>query len=331
MTKNSGAILWNKAKKIIPGGNQLLSKRSEMFLPNLWPSYFKKAKGCEVWDLDGRKYYDFASMGIGSCVLGYANDQIDEAVIWAIKKGSMSTLNSYEEVSLAENLIDLHPWADMVRFARTGGEACAIATRIGRSASGKDKVLFCGYHGWHDWYLSSNISEAGNLDGHLLPGLEPKGVPRSLKGSAIPFYYNDVESFLSALSENQNEVGVVIMEPQREVPPNENFLKVIREETSKAGIVLIFDEVTSGFRINNGGIHITHGVNPDIAVFGKALGNGYPISAVIGSRFVMNAAQDSFISSTFWTERIGFTAANTTLSFIVENNVTDKLIHFGEK
>ena len=325
-----GQELWQKAKKIIPGGNQLLSKRCERFLPGLWPAYYKKAKGCEVWDLDGNHYYDFAQMGVGACVLGYADDDVDRQVMEAIKNGSMCTLNCPEEVELAEKLIQLHPWAEMVRFARTGGEACAIAIRIARAASGKTKVAFCGYHGWHDWYLSANIAESSNLDGQLLPGLKPLGVPRELRNTAIPFNYNKIDELQAIIDKYPNEIGVIIMEPERDTPPAPGFLESVRDIASKIGAVLIFDEVTSGFRMNVGGIHLLKGVYPDIAVFGKALGNGYPISAIVGKRSVMEAAQDTFISSTFWTERIGFTAALATIKKMEEQNVPEKLIHYGE-
>lgn len=326
-----GPDLWKKAKTIIPGGGQLLSKRSEKFLPGLWPSYYTKAKGCEVWDLDGNKYYDFAQMGVGSCVLGYADDTVNSAVIQAIQNGSMSSLNCFEEVALAERMISIHPWADMARFARTGGEACAIAVRIARAASGKTKVAFCGYHGWHDWYLSANIGNASNLDGQLLPGLEPRGVPRELHQTALPFNYNKVEELEGLVKEYPGEIGVIIMEPQRGSPPEPGFLEGVREIASRIGAVLIFDEVTSGFRMNFGGIHLLLGVEPDIAVFGKALGNGFPISAIIGRREVMEHAQESFISSTFWTERIGFVAALATLQKLEDNNVPEHLVRAGER
>ena len=327
----TGQKLWEKAKTIIPGGNQLLSKRSEMFLPKMWPSYYEKAKGCQVWDLDGNVFYDFAQMGVGSCILGYADPDVNQAVIEAISKSSMSTLNCYEEVELAELLIELHPWADMARFSRSGGEACSIAVRIARAASGKDKVAFCGYHGWHDWYLSSNLSSNNNLDGQLLPGLKPKGVPRGLIDSALPFNYNDIESLEQLVSQYPNQIGVIYMEPQRGNEPKDNFLKEVRKIADRIGAVLVFDEVTSGFRVSKGGIHMLYGVEPDIAVFGKALGNGFPISAVIGRRKVMDVAQESFISSTFWTERIGFVAALATVRKFVENDVHENLIKFGNQ
>lgn len=328
--KSSGQELWKKAKTIIPTGNQLLSKRSERFLPDNWPSYYKTAKGCKIWDLDGNEYYDFAQMGVGSCVLGYANEEVNIAVIDAISNGSMSSLNSYEEVLLAEKLINLHPWADMARFARTGGEACAVGVRIARAATGKDKVVFCGYHGWHDWYISSNIGDTSKLDEQLLPGLKPAGVPRELKHSSLPFFYNDINS-LKEIVEANDDIGVIIMEPQRNENPKDNFLQKVKDIASEIGAVLIFDEVTSGFRMNNGGIHLTYNVEPDIAIFGKALGNGFPISAIIGRRKVMEAAQISFISSTFWTERVGFTAALKTLEIFERDKVYLNLLKYGNQ
>ena len=328
--KGKGQELWVKAKTLIPTGNQLLSKRIERYLPENWPSYYKKAKGCKVWDLNSNKYYDFAQMGVGSCVLGYANYYVNKSVKKAISNGSMATLNSYEEVELAEKLVSLHPWADMARFSRTGGEACSIAVRIARAASGKDKVAFCGYHGWHDWYISSNIEDSKNLNSQLLTGLKPNGVPKELKGNTLPFIYNDIDS-LKNIIDNNKDIGVIIMEPQRTQKMSIKFLKEVREIATKIGAILIFDEVTSGFRINNGGIHLNTGVDPDMAVFGKALGNGFPISAIIGKKEIMEAAQTSFISSTFWTERIGFTAALKTLEIIERKKIYNNLIDYGNQ
>ncbi|WP_243439140.1 aminotransferase class III-fold pyridoxal phosphate-dependent enzyme [Fundidesulfovibrio soli] len=325
---NTGQKLWQEAKRIIPGGNQLLSKRAERFLPGLWPAYYDRAKGCEVWDLDGNHYYDFAQMGVGACVLGYADDDVNAAVIEAVNKGSMCTLNAPEEVALAKRLIGLHPWAEQARFARTGGEACAVAVRIGRAATGKGRVAFCGYHGWHDWYLAANIGDESNLDGQLLPGLSPTGLFRGLKESNLPFNYNRLDE-LEALTKRHDDIGVIIMEPQRGNAPAPGFLEGVRAIADRIGAVLIFDEVTSGFRVNMGGIHLTYGVEPDIAVFGKALGNGYPIAAIIGRRKAMDAAQSSFISSTMWTERVGYTAALATLEKMERLNVPARLTELG--
>jgi len=315
--RNEGAImgtgqkLWKRAKRIIPGGNMLLSKRAEMFLPDQWPAYFSKAIGCRLWDLDGKEYCDMSIMGIGTNILGYGHPEIDEAVRKTIDVGNMSTFNCPEEVYLAEKLVELHPWADMVRFARSGGEANAIAIRIARAAAGKDKVAFCGYHGWHDWYLAANLGDEKNLAGHLLPGLEPRGVPACLRNTIYPFTYNRLDEL--EILVNQHDIGVIKMEVSRNFGPEEGFLEKVRQLATERGIVLIFDECTSGFRQTFGGLHKLYGVEPDMAIFGKALGNGYAITSVIGRREVMEAAQSTFISSTFWTERIGPTAGLKTL------------------
>jgi len=323
----TGQKLWKRAKQVIPGGNMLLSKRAEMFLPDLWPAYFSKAKGCKVWDLDGNEYIDMSIMGIGTNTLGYGHPEVDDAVRRTIDAGNMSTLNCPEEVYLAEKLIELHPWADMARFARSGGEANAIAIRIARAASGKDKVAICGYHGWHDWYLSANLGDDKNLAGHLLPGLQPNGVPQNLRGTVFPFNYNNFAE-LEALV-NEHDIGVIKMEVVRNFGPEDNFLHKVRQLATERGIVLIFDECTSGFRQTYGGIHKMYGVEPDMAMFAKALGNGYGITATIGRREIMEAAQTTFISSTFWTERIGPTAALATLDVMARVKSWDTITNTG--
>jgi len=323
-----GNHLWNKAKKIIPGGCQLLSKRSEMFLPDQWPSYYQKAKGIEIWDLDGNKYLDMYSMGIGSCILGYADKDVDRAVKKAIDDGSMSSFNAPEEVELAETLLKLHSWAGMVRYARTGGEAMAVAVRIARAASGSEKIAFCGYHGWQDWYLASNLANDKNLDGHLLPGLEPRGVPRGLAGTAIPFNYNKINE-LEEIVAKSGDIKVIIVEPLRYQEPQDDFLLKVRKIADKIGAVLIFDEITSGFRFNLGGVHLQLGVNPDIAVFAKGMSNGFPMAAIIGKKEIMEAAQITFISSTYWTERIGPVAALATIKKMKSENVHAYLNKLG--
>lgn len=325
----TGQDLYRKAKTLIPGGTQLLSKRPELHLPENWPSYYARAKGAEVWDLDGKRYLDMGFSGIGSTVLGFADPDVNAAVHRAIDAGTMCTLNCPEEVTLAELLCSLHPWAEMVRYARCGGEAMAVAIRIARAHTGREKIAFCGYHGWHDWYLSANLAEDDVLDGHLLPGLEPRGVPRGLKGTMNPFRYNKIEELKKVIQEHGNELAAISMEPLREHGPEGDFLHQVRALASETGAVLIFDEVTSGFRLACGGVHLTLGVEPDIAVFAKALGNGYPCAAIIGRRPVMESAQRTFISSTYWTERIGPTAALATLRKFKEKKVHEHLIAMG--
>ena len=303
---------WNTAKEYIAGGNMLFSKRPDVFLPGKWPSYFTQAKGCEIRSLDGKKYIDVCIMGIGTNILGYSHPKIDKVVYQRLKKGNMSTLNCKEEVVLAKKLIELHPWSDQVRFARSGGEANAIAVRIARAYSKKNKIAFCGYHGWHDWYLATNLKSKNNLNEHLLPGLKTGGVHKKLKDTIYPFRYNDFKGLKSLIKKNP-DIGIIKMEVIRNEMPKNNFLKKIRKFADENNIVLIFDECTSGFRECLGGIHKKYGVEPDLMMLGKALGNGYAITAVLGKKKIMNSISKTFISSTFWTESIGPTAAIETL------------------
>lgn len=321
--------LYKRAKALIPGGTQLLSKRPEMLLPELWPAYYSKAKGCYIWDLDGRKYTDMSYMGVGSCILGYADKDVNGAVKEVVDKGSMSTLNAPEEVELAELLIRIHPWAEMVRYARSGGEAMSIAVRIARAVTGKDVVLFCGYHGWHDWYLSANIASNRALDGHLLPGLSSLGVPRYLKGTSYPFRYNDIDDFLKLIKRFRGRIGAIVLEPVRNANPEKDFIKAIHKAAKLSNAVLIIDEITSGFRLVAGGAHQLFEIKPDIAVFAKGMSNGFPMAAVIGKAAIMEKAQDTFISSTYWTERVGPAAALATIAKIKKYDVPRHLIRTG--
>ena len=325
---SKGQKLWKKAKSVIPGGNMLLSKNPEMFLPSYWPTYFSKAKGCKVWDMDNKEYIDMSLMGVGTNILGYGHPEVDDSVNKVVKDGNMSTLNCPEEVFLAQKLINMHKWADMVRFARTGAEASAIAVRIARAYSGRDKVAICGYHGWHDWYLSANLGNRKNLNGHLLPGLDPLGVPKNLKGTAYTFNYNEFDQLENLINANK-DIGVIKMEVQRSVPPKYEFLQKVRSLATKKDIILIFDECTSGFRENFGGLHKKYKIEPDIAIFGKAIGNGYAITAVIGRKEIMQIAESTFISSTFWTERIGPTAAIKTLEIMEREKSWKKITKIG--
>ena len=327
----TGQELYEKAKTLIPGGTQLLSKRPEMLLPQLWPSYYQQAKGIRVTDLDGNEFIDMSHNAIGTCILGAADEDVNTAVIEAVTNGVSSTLNCPEEVELAELLCEIHPWASKVRYARTGGEAMSIAVRIARAKTGRDKVAFCGYHGWHDWYLSANLAEDANLDGHLLPGLSPRGVPRGLKGTAIPFRYNHIEDLEKILTENEGEMAAIVMEPIRSEYPENNFLQKARKLADQYGVVLIFDEITAGFRLCTGGAHLLLGVTPDIAVFGKAMSNGHPMAAIIGNEVTMQAAQETFVSSTYWTDRVGPVAALATIHKFTQSNVCEYLNRLGKE
>jgi len=218
----------------------------------------------------------------------------------------------------------------MVRYARGGGEAMAIAIRIARTVTKRDIVLFSGYHGWHDWYLSANIANEKALDGKLISGLAPAGVPQNLKGTSFPFYYNNKQQFLDLIKNYGDQIGAVVAETIRNIQPEPGFFEVLVEETKKRNIPLIFDEVSSGFRTNTGGAHMLMDVEPDMAVFAKGMSNGYPMAAIIGKSWVMDAAQDSFISSTYWTERIGPAATIAAIRKMLKYKVQDHMMHIGK-
>ena len=324
--------LYKHAKKRIPGGVQLLSKSPEQFAPGQWPAYASRARGCEVWDLDGKHYYDMTTNGIGACMLGYRDPDVTKAVMERIDNGAMCTLNYAEEVKLADRLCQIHPWAENVRFARTGGEICAIAVRIARATTGRDIVALCGYHGWSDWYLAANLGVEGSLDGQLLPGLKPAGVPRGLAGTVYTFRYGDREALDALIRDYGERLACVIMEPLRGSYPHETggFPEYVRDSVHKAGGLLIFDEITIGWRLTFGGAHMALGVEPDMATFAKALGNGHPIAAVIGTRAAMEGAHNSFISSTYWTEGVGPAAALATLDKMEKTRAWEYVMHVGD-
>lgn len=303
-----GPDLWSHAKSVISCGSGLRSKWAELYDPGTWPSYFSRCKGSRIWDVNGRQYTDFGA-GAGAIVLGYSDPVVDQAVRQRIGRGTYCTLLSPQEVELAELLLELHPWAGRVRYARGGGEAMGVAVRIARAATDRSGVAFCGYHGWQDWYLAANLGDGKNLDGHLLPGLAPLGVPRELKGTAVPFQYNDLAAFEAALAELGGRPAAVVMEPMRTQFPEPGFLETIKRRTAEVGAVLIVDEITSGWRFGFPGASALFGLEPDIAVYAKATSNGFPCGAIIGRAEVMDGANGSFISSSYWTDGVGPAAA----------------------
>lgn len=331
---NDNQALYELGKSLIPGGTQLLSKRPEMFAPGRWPPYYREARGCEVIDVDGRQYVDMSIMAVGSCLLGYNDPDVTAAVVRRIQCGSMCTLNNPEEVELAQLLLELHPWAENVRYGRTGGEAMAIAVRIARASTGRDRVAFCGYHGWHDWYLAANRAQDGQadqLDGHLLAGLAPRGVPSQLAGTIFPFAYNHLDQLEAIVRQHGPDLAAVVMEPTRTLDPQPGFLEGARRLSDQVGAVLVFDEISVGWRLVLGGAHLRYGVEPDMAVFSKAIGNGHPMAAIIGRADVMQAAQKTFISSTYWTEGVGPAAALATIRKMQQVDVPGHVAAVGRR
>lgn len=318
-----------KAKELIPGGTQLLSKRPEMFAPGHWPAYYEQAIGCEVVDTEGRRFTDMSHSGILACILGFSDPDVNAAVIRRVHLGSMATQQTHDEVRLADLLTEIHPWAGQSRFTRTGGEAAAVAVRIARAATGRDKVAICGYHGWHDWYLAANLGETDALAGHLLPGLEPAGVPSGLKGTTLPFRYNRLDELDMLLEKHGDGLAAIVMEPTRHADPEPGFLESVRERASKFGAKLVFDEISIGWRLCLGGSHLKFGIEPDLAIFAKSISNGFAMGAVIGNSETMSAAEGAFISSAYWTEGVGPAAAVATIEKLRRINAPAHLAEIG--
>ncbi len=332
MKKKKLKKVLNKAQKYIPGISGLLGKRPDMYLKDgNWPTYYSKAKGANIWDLDNKKYYDFSMFSAGTSVLGYADSEVNKASINAIKSGSISTLNPPEDAELAELLIKDHKWAGGVRFARCGGESMSIAIRLARAFTNKEKILFCGYHGWHDWYLAANHQYKGNLDFQLLPGLKPLGVPKGLRGTVIPFRFNNWEDYEKIIKKNIKNAAAIVIEPCREGFPEKKYMIVLKKIAKKNKAVLMFDEITSGYRLNTGGAHKVLKIDPDMVIYGKTIANGIPMSAIIGKKDIMNFALKTFVSSVFWTEKVGPASA---LAFIKKHKrlkIGNKLTQVGKR
>lgn len=327
--KKSGAELWREARGKISCGTGLMSKRAEQFDLKSWPAYFSRCSGSDVWDMQGRRLVDFAG-GVGAILLGYADPDVTRAVRRRLNLGTYCNLVSPDEPELADLLLGLHPWAGRVRFARGGGEAVGMAVRIARAATGKSGVAFCGYHGWQDWYLAANLGSDSALDGHLIPGLQPLGVPRELQGTAEPFRFNDLASLDQALNRLEGRLATVVMEPMRSQFPQEGFLQAVAARCRAAGAIFIVDEVSSGWRCGFPGALSRFGVDPDLVVYAKAMSNGIPFAAVVGREDVMEAANSSFISSSYWTDGIGPAAALACLTKMRDLKVQPRVWKLGE-
>lgn len=321
-------VTWADAQKHISCGTGLMSKRQEQFDPQSWPTFFSRCHGDEIWDQSGRRYVDFAG-GVGAVLLGYGDREIERSLRRRLSAGTYCTLVNPEEDQLACLLLQWHPWASKVRFARGGGEAMTTAVRIARAATGRSGVAFCGYHGWQDWYLAANLGDDSALDGHLLPGLQPQGVPRELKGTAVPFLYNDLESLRVAVSKLGGRPAAIVMEPMRSQFPNEDFIMQVKSIAAETGAVFILDEVSSGWRYGFPGAHVRLGFEPDIAVYAKAMSNGFPCAAIVGREGIMDAANSSFISSSYWTDGIGTAAALACLRKIEREDISTSIWERG--
>tara|TARA_B100001057_G_scaffold123751_1_gene122563 strand:- start:585 stop:1907 length:1323 start_codon:yes stop_codon:yes gene_type:complete len=327
--ENKGYRLWRKSLKVIPGGNGLLSKRPERYAGNIWPTYFEKASGINLIDLSGKKWIDFAQMGLGSAILGYNNKELNRYVTKFINKGINTTLNCPEEYYLAKKLIEHNPFSKFVRFSRSGGEAMSMSVRIARARTQSSKVAFSGYHGWHDWYLATNLSIKDGLKDQLLPGLKTNGVPKNLKNTAFPFSFNSIKDLKKIIKKN-NDLKIIILEGARNTIISSEMSEYLNYLKNNKNFVIIVDEITSGLRTSLSGAYKLSKLIPNIAVYGKALGNGFAINAIVGDE-IMDVSQDTFMSSSFHTERVGFVAALKTLEIINREKLWKQLKNNGIK
>lgn len=322
--------LYQRAGELIPGWTQLISRRPDQFANGVSPIYAQRAKGAHFIDVDENEYIDWVN-AVGAIILGHADEVVDSAVKEQIDRGSLYTLNSPLEIELAEELCKTIPSAQMVRYTKGGGEACSVAARIARGTSGRDKILICGYHGWHDWYQAANYGVDPESGEYPFAGIEPIGVPKTLAGTVIPFTYGNLEMLETLLKEHAAEVAAIMMEPARSELPPAGYLEGVQALAQEHDVILIFDEVSCGWRQAIGGIQSVVGVTPDMTVVAKAMSNGYPMGAVVGSRAVMEPAARMFISSSYWSDNIGLVASLTTIRELKCRNSEDKLREIGEK
>ena len=287
-----------RARRFVPGASQTLSKGSNMFVEGAYPVFLERGRGCRVWDVDGNEYVDYI-LGLAAITLGYDYPAVTEAVTRQAGQGSIFSLPHPLEVEVSERLTELIPCADMVRFVKTGSEANSAAIRVARAATGRDVVVYCGYHGWADWYAITTPRS--------------KGIPKDFARLIMPFAYNDLPSLERAFDEHYGKVAAVIMEAALLDAPSPGFLEGVKALAHRHGAVLIFDEIVTGFRWAVGGAQEHFGVVPDLATFGKGMANGLPLSAVVGRRELMGELEDVFVSSTFGGDTLALAAARATI------------------
>ena len=320
---------YSRASQIIPGKTQLASRRASSYASGVSPVYAQSSSGSKFIDIDGNTYLDWKN-AYGAIILGHSNPIVNNAVKNQIDQGSLFTINSDLEVKLAEILIENIPSAEMVRYTKGGGEACALAARIARGTTGKDKILFSGYHGWHDWYQAANFLADPITGGYPVTGVEPIGVPKSLKGSAIPFAHEDIYMVKNLLNQHKNEIAAIFVEPMMSQEPDKGYLIQLKNLALQHGCILVFDEVSCGWRISVGGVQEYIGVTPDMTVLAKGISNGYPMGAVVGSIDAMEPANNMFISSSYWSDNIGLIASITTINELISKNSKEKFQQIGE-
>jgi glutamate-1-semialdehyde 2,1-aminomutase len=307
--------IYTRAEKIIPAGTQTFSKGTTQFVDGFAPKYLEKGKGAYVWDVDGNKYLDYI-MGCHPIILGYADPDVNAAVIHQLEKGSTFSLMNELEVSVTEMLIDAIPCAEMARFGKNGADATTVGVRVARAVTGRDHIAYCGYHGWHDWYIANTDLNSG--------------VPDFNKQLAHSFIYNDLDSLEAIFKEHLDQVAIVIMEPLTILEPEKNFLHEVKKMTHHYGALLMFDEIITGFRFAFGGAQELVGVTPDLASFAKAISNAIPLSAIVGKKEYMQVLDKTFFSFTYGGDCIGLAAAEACIPKIKKEKVPEHLARIGE-
>ena len=311
------SFLWHKrAEKVIPACSQLLSRGPYVHPFGAYPVYIERGNGSHVWDVDGNEYIDWVS-SFGPVLLGYAHPVINNAIKKQLDKGLVFSLEGTLQVELSEILCDMIPCAEMVRFGKHGSDVTSAAVKCARSYTGREKIAYCGYHGWQDWYITVGPS---------------KGIPKAYKDYILGFEYNNLDSLKKIFAEHPNEIACVIMEPVHNEKPKNNFLAKVKELVHKNGALFIFDEVITGFRFGCGGAQSFFNVVPDLATFGKAMANGMPISALVGKKEFMKEFSFGgvFFSSTFASELASMVSAINTLHFVAEHPVAQEIWKTGK-
>jgi glutamate-1-semialdehyde aminotransferase/spore coat polysaccharide biosynthesis protein SpsF (cytidylyltransferase family) len=306
---------FERSIKTVPLGSQTFSKSYIQWPKGVAPLFIDRAQGAKVIDIDGNHYVDYI-MGLLPVVLGYCDEDIDQAAISQIMKGTIFSMPSSLEAELAEKLVEIIPSAEMVRFGKNGSDVTTASIRLARAYTDRDLVAVSGYHGWHDWYISSTSRNIG--------------VPKKVQSLTHKFNFNDADSLHSLFKKFPNKFAAVILEPAGLVKTDISALKRIRELCTANGVVLIFDEIISGFRINMGGAQLEYGVKPDLSCFGKAMANGYPLSAIVGPRKIMKLMEEIFFSSTFGGETISLAASIATIDKMTKHNAVKATRKFGK-
>ncbi len=308
--------LLERARKVIPGCAQTFSKSYTQYVRGTAPMFLQRGKGCRVWDVDGHEYVDYVQ-GLLPNILGYAHPEVNEAAIAQLAEGNSFSMPHPVEVELAERLTRLIPCAEMVRFGKNGSDATAGAVRAARAKTGRERIACSGYHGWQDWFIGTTTRNAG--------------VPGAVRELTHPFAYNDLDALEKILATHAGEFAAVIMEPVNFTEPKPGYLQGVKELAHKHGALLVFDEICSGFHFGLGGAQKKYGVTPDMACFGKAMGNGFPIACVVGRADVMTVFDEIFFSFTFGGEVASMAASLKVLDILERTDALTRMQTQGRR